>query len=226
MEDLQISEAWRIFRIQAELIDSIETLKDLGPAVSIFGSARLSETSHYYQEAVKTAELLVQLNLSVITGGGPGIMEAANRGCIQGGGTSIGLNIELPKEQHPNPYQNISLSFRYFFIRKLTFVRHSMAYVIFPGGFGTMDELFEAMTLVQTTKIRKFPIVLYGSEYWQGLLTWIKQEMLVHGCINETDLELFQLVDTPEEACTIIKEYQNRCLRHPKNNRKEDLGNF
>ena len=198
MDDLKTSEAWRIFRIQAELIDGIETLSDLGPAVSIFGGARFGEDSPYYAAARTTAGLLCKQDLAVITGGGPGIMEAASRGCFEAGGTSVGLNIVLPREQHPNRYQKRSLSFRYFFIRKLMFVRYAMAYVIFPGGFGTMDELFESLTLVQTTKIRRIPIVLFGSTYWQGLLDWVRTEMLSSGCISPDDLELFNLVDTPE----------------------------
>ena len=145
MDDLKTSEAWRIFRIQSELIDGIETLNDLGPAVSIFGGARFKEDSIYYQAAQRTAGLLTKENLAVITGGGPGIMEAANRGCIEAGGVSVGLNIELPHEQSPNPYQNCSMSFRYFFIRELMFVKYATAYVIFPGGFGTMDEFFESL---------------------------------------------------------------------------------
>jgi len=184
MDDLKTSEAWRIFRIQAELIDGIETLNDLGPAVSVFGGARFGEASPYYVAARETATLLCKQNLAVITGGGPGIMEAASRGCFEAGGTSVGLNIILPREQHPNHYQNRSITFRYFFIRKLMFVRYAMAYVIFPGGFGTMDEFFESLTLIQTKKIRQFPIVLFGTSYWQGLLDWIRAEMLPHGCIT------------------------------------------
>ena len=220
MDDLKTSEAWRIFRIQAELIDGIETLSELGPAVSIFGGARFPQDSPYCIAARKTAGLLCGQNLAVITGGGPGIMEAASRGCFEAGGTSVGLNIELPHEQHPNKYQNRSLSFRYFFIRKLMFVRYAMAYAIFPGGFGTMDEFFEALTLIQTTKIRRFPIVLFGSSYWQGLLDWIRAEMLPHGCISSSDLDLFRLVDTPEAVVEIIGCYMEECRQYQGDQRR------
>jgi uncharacterized protein (TIGR00730 family) len=161
--------------------------------------------------------------LTVITGGGPGIMEAANRGCIEAGGTSVGLNIELPHEQSPNIHQNLSMSFRYFFIRKLMFVKYAMAYVIFPGGFGTMDEFFESLTLIQTKKIRSFPVVLYGSAYWQGLIEWLKDSMLTHQCIHEEDLDLFHIVDTPEEVVEIICAHLKRCKEHPENKRKSDM---
>lgn len=211
MDDLKTSEAWRVFRIQAELIDGIETLNDLGPAVSIFGGARFGEDSPYYAAARTTAGLLTKMGLAVITGGGPGIMEAASRGCFEAGGTSVGLNIVLPREQHPNRYQNRSLTFRYFFIRKLMFVRYAMAYVIFPGGFGTMDEFFESLTLIQTKKIRRFPIVLYATDYWQGLVDWIRGELLAHKSIAPEDLELFHLADSPEAAAAIIGAYAEQC---------------
>ena len=223
MDDLKTSEAWRIFRIQAELIDGIETLNDLGPAVSIFGGARFGEESPYYIAARTTAALLCQQQLAVITGGGPGIMEAASRGCFESGGTSVGLNIILPREQHPNHFQNRSITFRYFFIRKLMFVRYALAYVIFPGGFGTMDEFFESLTLIQTTKIRRFPIVLYGSSYWQGLLDWIRAEMLPNGCIAPEDLDLFHLVDTPAAAAEIIGCYMEQCRQFPGEQRRTSL---
>jgi len=220
MEDLRTSEAWRIFRIQAELIDGIESLKDVDQAVSIFGSARFQEDSPYYQAARETAYLLAKNGCTVITGGGPGIMAAANQGCIEAGGTSVGLNIELPKEQQPNSYQNKSLSFRYFFIRKLMFMRHSIAYVIFPGGFGTMDELFEALTLIQTTKIRRFPVVLYGTSYWQGLIDWVRAEMLGNGCITEENLSLFTSVDSTQAAVAIISKYMEECRGHTEHQRR------
>ncbi len=209
-----------MFRIQAELIDGIETLNDLGPAVSIFGGARFKEDAPYYEAARATAGLLTRMNLAVITGGGPGIMEAASRGCFEAGGTSVGLNITLPREQHPNHYQNRSITFRYFFIRKLMFVRFAMAYVIFPGGFGTMDELFESLTLVQTKKIRRFPIVLFGTSYWQGLIDWLRTEMIPHQAIAPGDLDLFHLVDTPEEVTTIIGDYLTRCSQFEGDQRK------
>ena len=172
MDDLKTSEAWRIFRIQAELIDGIETLNDLGPAVSIFGGARFGEESPYYAAARETAALFCRQNLAVITGGGPGIMEAASRGCFEAGGTSVGLNINLPREQHPNHYQNRSLTFRYFFIRKVMFVKYAKAFVIMPGGYGTLDEFTEAINLISTERIPKFPVILVGSEYWKGMSKW------------------------------------------------------
>ena len=215
MENLKTSESWRVFRIQSELIDGIETLSDLGPAVSIFGSARLPETSPYYQEAVKVARDLSQAKFSVISGGGPSIMAAANKGAFGQGGQSVGLNIELPFEQSPNETQDISLSFRYFFVRKLMFVKYSMGYVVFPGGFGTLDEFFEAITLIQTKKIIDFPIILYGTSFWSGLLDWLKAEVLKQGCISEEDLELFYLVDSPEEVLPIIQKHQEHLQANP-----------
>ena len=159
----------------------------------------------------------------MITGGGPGIMEAASCGCFEAGGTSVGLNITLPREQHPNRFQNRSLNFRYFFIRKLMFVRYAMAYVIFPGGFGTMDEFFESLTLIQTTKIRRFPVVLYSSAYWQGLIDWLRAEMLTHGCIAAEDLDLFQLVDTPAAAAAAIACYVEECRQFPGDQRRTSI---
>ncbi len=204
MEDLRTSETWRIFRIQAELIDGIETLNELGPAVSLFGGARFQEADPYYQAAVEVAGGLSQAGIAVITGGGPGIMEAGNRGAKPYAGTSVGLNIHLPHEQSSNIHQDLGLKFRYFFVRKLMFVKYAIGYVIFPGGYGTMDEFFEALTLIQTNKIRRFPVVLYGRDYWQGLIHWMGDKMLAHGCICPEDLELFHLVATPQEALDIL----------------------
>src|SRR5512135_266905 len=174
MEDLKKSETWRVFRIQSELVEGFETLHDLGIAVTIFGSARLREGNKYYDDAVALAKTLADDGFAVITGGGPGVMEGANRGAKEGKAHSVGLNIELPAEQIPNRYQDISLHFRYFFIRKLMFVKYAIAFIIFPGGFGTMDEMFEALTLVQTKRIKSFPVILYGSDYWKGLLDWMQ----------------------------------------------------
>lgn len=213
MEDLKTSETWRIFRIQSELIDGIETLNELGPAVTIFGGSRLNPDSPYYQAAEQVAKGVSKAGLAVITGGGPGIMEAANRGCQQSDSLSVGLNIELPHEQHPNNYQDLTLSFRYFFVRKLLFVKYALAYVIFPGGFGTMDELFESLTLIQTKKINNFPVVLYGKSYWQGLIDWMNATMLEQGFIEEKDLQIFHLVDDPDQAVRIISEH---VIRHMK----------
>jgi len=204
VEDLRTSETWRIFRIQGELIDGIETLNELGPAVTVFGSARLGPDSPYYRATEVFTRQLSDAGFAIITGGGPGIMEAANKGCHQGKGKSVGLNIHLPLEQRPNPHQDVSLTFRYFFVRKLMFVKYCVAYVICPGGFGTLDELFEALTLVQTGKIRRFPIILLGSDYWSGLLEWLRGRMLAEGCIDEGDLELFHVCDDPDEVSRII----------------------
>lgn len=208
MDEKKISEAWRVFRIQSELVDGIEKLAKLGSAVSIYGSARLNEDSPFYQLAYDLAKRLSQQNIAVITGGGPGVMEAANRGAMEGPGASVGLNITLPEEQANNAYQDISLNFRYFFVRKFMFVKHAVGFVIFPGGYGTMDELFEALTLVQTNKVKPFPIVLVSKAYWQGLIDWIAVAMKEHHCINSKDLELLHIVDTAEEAAQIvIKHY-------------------
>jgi len=220
MEDLRTSETWRVFRIQSELIDGIETLNDLGPAVTVFGSARLTPESDYYQAAMTLSQRLAQGGLSVITGGGPGIMEAANRGCHGNGGRSVGLNITLPQEQLPNPHQDIHIEFRYFFVRKLMFVKYALAYVIFPGGFGTLDELFEALTLAQTEKIRHFPILLYGSDYWAGLIDWLRERTLELGCIEPADFELFKLVDDPDQAAQLILDHHARISDLPPDDRR------
>jgi len=208
MEDLKHSETWRVFRIQSELVEGFETLNDLGPAVAVFGSSRMTAGSPYYEKAVELGKRLSDAGFSVITGGGPGIMEGANRGAHEGKGKSVGLNIEIPMEQQPNKYQDLSLSFRYFFIRKLMFVKYSVAFIIFPGGFGTMDELFEALTLSQTKRIGVFPIVLFGREYWKGLVDWFKSTLLTNNAIAAEDLDLFSIVDDIHEACEILMEYK------------------
>jgi uncharacterized protein (TIGR00730 family) len=207
MEDLKTSETWRVFRIQSELVDGFETLHNLGPAVSIFGSSRLSPGDRYYDEALTVARMLADDGFAIITGGGPGIMEGANKGAKKGKASSVGLNIAIPTEQVPNRYQDISLTFRYFFIRKLMFIKYAIAYIIFPGGFGTMDELFEALTLVQTKRIESFPIILYGSEYWKGLIAWMKNTLVPNGMIRKEDFALFSLVDTPDEVRFLINEH-------------------
>lgn len=207
MEDLKNSETWRVFRIQSELVEGFETLNELGPAVSIFGSARLTPESIYYQKAEQVARLLADDGFAVITGGGPGVMEGANKGAKLGKAHSVGLNIDLPAEQVPNPYHDISLHFRYFFVRKLMFIKYAIAFIIFPGGFGTMDELFEALTLAQTRRIHPFPIILYGSEYWSGLIEWMKNTLVPHGTIENADFSLLSLVDKPEEVPFLINEH-------------------
>jgi uncharacterized protein (TIGR00730 family) len=207
IDSLSKQESWRVFRIMSEFVDSIETLSDVHNAVSIFGSARVKPDDPYYKKTEILAQLLVQNGFSVITGGGPGIMEAANKGASEAGGKSVGMNIRLPFEQKPNPYANIHLDYKYFFIRKVMFIKYAVAYVILPGGFGTMDELFEALTLIQTKRIKSFPLILMGSEYWQGLLDWLKKRMLVENKILPADFELIQVVDEPQEVVKLIKKY-------------------
>ncbi|MCK9418119.1 MAG: TIGR00730 family Rossman fold protein [Nitrospirae bacterium] len=211
MEDLAKSDTWRVFRIMAELVEGFEALSNIGPAVTIFGSARLKPGSPYYNKCLKVAENLAKNGFAVISGGGSGIMEAANKGAQNANGTSVGLNIALPTEQIPNEFQDVRVEFRYFFVRKLMFVKYAVAYVIFPGGFGTLDELFEALTLIQTKKIRGFPVVLVGREYWSGLIDWMKKTVLAADSINKEDLELMHIVEEPEEVCAIInKRYADR----------------
>jgi uncharacterized protein (TIGR00730 family) len=202
--DFTHSDPWRVFRIMGEFVEGFDTLAKIGRAVSIFGSARVPPDHEQYALAETTARLLTRAGFAVITGGGPGIMEAANKGARESGGVSIGCNIELPFEQGTNQYVEISINFRYFFIRKTMFVKYSEAFIIFPGGFGTMDELFEALTLIQTGKIRDFPVVLFGSEYWSGMLTWIRQTMLAEGKVSADDLNLLVVTDSPEEAVEVI----------------------
>lgn len=205
MHEEKVRESWRVLRIQSELVDGIEHLAKLGPAVSIYGSARMKADNPYCKSAQELATKIADTGLHVITGGGPGIMEAANKGAFEScGAKSVGLNISLPLEQQANPHQDIALHFRYFFVRKLMFVKHAVAFIIFPGGFGTLDELFEALTLIQTEKIQPFPVILFGSEYWQGLYDWMMNEMVASGCIDVEDLELFQIIDDVDEAVRII----------------------
>ena len=207
VDALSKEESWRIFRIMAEFVESIEVLSNVYNAVTIFGSARLKPEDKYYQMAEKLGQLLVQNGFSVITGGGPGIMEAANKGAAEAGGQSVGMNIKLPFEQKPNPYANLQLDYKYFFIRKVMFVKYAVAYVIMPGGYGTMDELFEALTLIQTKRVRSFPLILMGREYWQGLLDWLKNSMQQKGMILPCDIEMIQIIDEPEEVVKHIKKY-------------------
>ncbi len=207
IDDLSVSESWRLFRIMAEIVEGFEVLGDIRPAVSIFGSARTTPDDPLYQETVRLAGLLCQAGYSVITGGGPGLMEAANKGAQEAGGESIGLHIHLPLEQQPNPYLTIQSDYRYFFIRKLMFVKYAMAYIAMPGGFGTLDEVSEALVLIQTKRIKPFPIVFIDSSYWGGLVDWFRQTMLARGFLSEEDLELFTVMDTPEQAVAFIRRH-------------------
>ncbi|HVG89636.1 MAG: TIGR00730 family Rossman fold protein [Gaiellales bacterium] len=192
------TDPWRVMRISAELVEGFERLAEVGLAVTIFGSARVPAGHPTYEAARETGRLFAESGFAVVTGGGPGLMEAANLGARDGGGLSIGCNIELPHEQQGNPYANLSMQFRYFFVRKLMFVKYSEGFVIFPGGFGTLDELFEAVTLVQTRKIKQFPIVLYDSGYWAGMLDWIRDRLLEEGKISPEDRELLMVADSPQ----------------------------
>ncbi|MGP8153332.1 MAG: TIGR00730 family Rossman fold protein [Smithella sp.] len=207
VDALSINESWRVFRIMAEFVEGIETLSEVANAVTIFGSARIKPDNIYYQKTENLTRLLVKNGFNVITGGGPGVMEAANKGASEAGGKSVGLNIRLPFEQKPNPYANIHIDYKYFFVRKVMFVKYAVAYVIMPGGFGTMDEFFEALTLIQTKKIKSFPLILMGSEYWHGLIEWLKNTMLQEGKISPADMDLIQIVDEPEEVVKLIKKY-------------------
>ncbi len=207
VDALSIEESWRIFRIMAEFVEGIEALSGVRNAVSIFGSARASADDPYYKKAETIAYRLVEKGFSVITGGGPGIMEAANKGAAEAGGTSVGMNIQLPFEQKPNPYANISIDYKYFFIRKVMFVKYAVAYIVLPGGFGTMDELFEALTLIQTRRIRSFPVVLMGTDYWGGLIDWLKKTMLPAGKISQDDLDYLHVFDDPDEVVRHIQKF-------------------
>jgi hypothetical protein len=206
VDELNIKESWRVFRIMAELVEGVETLSKLGPAVSIFGSSRTKSGEALYKKGQEIARRLTQEGFAIISGGGPGMMEAVNRGAAEAGGKSVGLNIVLPFEQKPNPYANIRLDFKYFFIRKLMFVKYAVAYIILPGGLGTLDELFEAVTLIQTKRIRRFPVLMVGTDYWGGLVEWIKDRLLATKKIDARDLEIFQVLDDPEEIVNIIRK--------------------
>jgi len=203
-------ETWRVFRIMAEFVEGFDELSKLGPAVSIFGSARTKPDNPYYILAEHTAAQLVKAGYAIITGGGPGIMEAANKGAYQQGGRSVGLNIQIPEEQLANKYQNLSLDFRYFFARKMMFTKYAHAFVIFPGGFGTMDEFFESLTLIQTLKMSRFPVILVGTRFWQGLIDWIKHSMLKEGCIDKEDMDLYILTDDSDEILDIIEKSEGK----------------
>ncbi len=216
--EIQSSDSWAIFKIMSEFVDGFEKLAKIGPCVSVFGSARTKDDDKYYKMAEEIAAKLVRHGYGVITGGGPGIMEAGNKGAHKQGGKSVGLNIDLPFEQFNNIYidRDKLINFDYFFVRKVMFVKYSQGFIVMPGGFGTLDELFEALTLIQTKKIGRFPIVLVGKEYWGGLFDWIKNVLLAQANnINEVDLELFSIVDTATEAVHVIDEFYNKYLLSP-----------
>jgi uncharacterized protein (TIGR00730 family) len=213
MEELTVGETWRVFRIMSEFVEGFESLKDLGPAISIFGSARSKKDEWPYQTAMKVAEMLARRGFAVISGGGPGVMEAANRGARHGKGVSVGLNIQLPLEQKANRYQTKSLSFRHFFARKVMFVKYASGYVIMPGGFGTLDEFFESLTLIQTGKIRRFPVVLMGRKYWEGLIRWMESTLIEERTIDPEDLNMFYLTDSPEDAVEYIIKFHRDSMR-------------
>lgn len=216
-QEIKVKDSWQIFKIMSEFVDGFEKLAKIGPCVSIFGSARTPDEHTYYQMTVEIARLLAERGYGVISGGGPGIMEAANRGSYEAGGKSVGLNIELPHEQFHNRYidRDKLLEFNYFFVRKVMFMKYSQGYIVMPGGFGTMDELFEAITLIQTGKIGRFPIVLVGTAYWQGLFDWIEKSMLGNAYIAEEDLKLYRIVDNAQDAVDHIFRFYEKYLLKP-----------
>jgi uncharacterized protein (TIGR00730 family) len=205
VDELTLKDTWRMFLILSEFVEGFETMPDVYPAVTFFGSARTRPNSPVYKMTEKLAQLLVKNGFNIVSGGGGGVMEAANKGAAKAGGKSVGLHIHLPREQKPNKYANVRLDFKYFFIRKVMFVKYAVAYIIMPGGFGTLDELFEALTLIQTSRIKSFPVILIGSEYWKGLLDWMKGTLLKEKSISKADFNIFHLTDDPEEAVAIIK---------------------
>ncbi|MGD0397939.1 MAG: TIGR00730 family Rossman fold protein [Syntrophobacteraceae bacterium] len=207
IDSINVDNSWRLFKILAEFVDGFETLGDLYPAVTIFGSARATPGDETYEKTYEIAKKLSLHGYNVITGGGPGVMEAGNKGAKEGGAKSVGLNIQLPLEQSPNPYSTLKLNFQYFFVRKVMFVKYAQAYIGMPGGFGTMDEIFEALTLIQTHRIKPFPVVLVGTQYWTGLLEWVRNTLLGGKYISPEDLDLVTVLDDPDEVVHTIKKY-------------------
>ncbi|MDO9262664.1 MAG: TIGR00730 family Rossman fold protein [Desulfosalsimonadaceae bacterium] len=205
IDEMGLKESWRLFRIMGEFVEGVEELHDLEPAVCFFGSARMKSTDLYYQKTVELAGMLAENGFTIITGGGGGIMEAANKGAAEKNGRSVGLNIVLPMEQAPNPYSNIKVEFNYFFVRKVMFVKYAMAYIIMPGGFGTLDEMFEAITLIQTHRVKPFPVILFGSEYWSGLVEWIRARLLENQLISPDDLDILKVTDDPKDILRTVK---------------------
>lgn len=221
--DFTITDPWRVLRIMSEFVNGFDALAHIPASVAIFGSARTKADDPTYEAAVETARLLARAGFGIITGGGPGVMEAGNKGAQDGGNLSIGCNIELPFEQFSNPYLDVSLDFNYFFVRKTMFIKYSSAFVIFPGGFGTMDELFEALTLIQTHKVSHFPVILYDSKFWGGLLQWIREIMLPRNTISPQDLSLLRISDDPEEICRLVREAYHASFNASEPNREQSI---
>jgi uncharacterized protein (TIGR00730 family) len=207
IDDITLKESWRLFHIMAEFVEGFESLADISPAVTIFGSARAKEGDELYTKAYDLARVLGKNKFNIITGGGPGVMEAANRGAQEEGVKSVGINIQLPFEQKPNPYINVPLSYRYFFVRKVMFIKYAIAYIVLPGGYGTLDEFFEAITLIQTRKIRPFPVILVDSSFWSSLIDWINQNMLARNTVTKEDMAIYKVMDDPEEIVEYIKKF-------------------
>lgn len=207
IDDMNLKESWRLFHIMAEFIEGFENLNDISPAITVFGSARCKKDDELYQKTYTLAKLLGKHGFNIITGGGGGVMEAANRGAKEAGVKSVGINIELPFEQKPNTYSNMKLSYHYFFVRKVMFLKYAMAYIVMPGGFGTLDEFFEAVTLIQTRKMRPFPVILVDSSYWKGLIEWMTEKMLADGKILKEDLDIFRIMDDPQEIADYVKKF-------------------
>lgn len=210
INDFKSGESWRLFKIMGEFVEGIDSLHPLGPAVSIFGSARTPQDHPYYKKAEEVANAFGQKGYAVITGGGGGIMEAANKGASSADVDSVGLNITLPFEQKPNPFATTQIEFKYFFVRKVMFLKYAQAYIIMPGGFGTLDELFETITLIQTRRIRKVPVILVGTEYWSGLLDWVKDKFLKEKMISEKDLDLFHLLDDSQKIVSVVENFKEK----------------
>ena len=215
--DVKTNNSWSVFKVMSEFVQSYEKLMEVGPCVAIFGSARTAPEDKYYKAAVEIADKLSKKGFGIITGGGPGIMEAGNKGAKEGGGASVGLNINLPFEQSANPYIDADklISYDYFFVRKTIFMKYAQGYIAMPGGFGTLDELSEALTLIQTNKLVSFPVILYGKAYWEGLLAWFRNTLLPEGMISPGDLDLYKVVDTVDEAVDIIEEFYNKYAPKP-----------
>jgi uncharacterized protein (TIGR00730 family) len=207
IDDITLKDSWRLFHILAEFVEGFENLADVSPAITIFGSARAKEGDPLYNKAYELARVIGRNKFNVITGGGPGVMEAVNKGAKKEGVKSVGINIELPYEQKPNPYITLPLSFKYFFVRKVMFIKYAIAYIVLPGGFGTLDEFFEAITLIQTKKIRPFPVILMGSDYWGDLVSFMQKQILGNNMINKEDMNIFKVMDDPEEIVEYIKKF-------------------